>query len=67
MDIGHCRAEVRSQAAIYAVRATHQRGGQARVRALAAARNLTVFFPEAIVRAVIRAAAEGTRPAGSLS
>jgi hypothetical protein len=33
---------------------------------MAAARNLTVFFPEARVRAVIRAAAEGTRPtAGS--
>jgi hypothetical protein len=38
----------------------------ARDRALAAARNLTVFFPEARVRAVIRAAAEGTQPADSL-
>jgi 5-methylcytosine-specific restriction endonuclease McrA len=34
-------------------------------RALAEARNLTVFFPEARVRAVIRAAAEGTRPAAA--
>lgn len=65
MDIGRYRAEVRRRAAIYAVRATVQLGGQARDRALAAARNLTVFFPEATVHAVIRAAAEDTRPAGS--
>src|SRR5215469_2209878 len=66
MDIGEYRAEVRRRAAIYAVRATRQLDGAARERALAAARNLTVFFPEARVHAVIRAAAEGTRPAGSL-
>ena len=59
MDIGHYRAGVRRRAAIYAVRATRQLGGEARDRALAAARNLTVFFPEARVHAVIRAAAEG--------
>jgi hypothetical protein len=41
------------------VRATLQLGGEARGRALAAARNLTVFYPEARVHAVIRAAAEG--------
>jgi hypothetical protein len=59
MNIGHYRAGVRRRAAIYAVRATRQLGGQARGRALAAARNLTVFFPEARVHAVIRAAADG--------
>jgi hypothetical protein len=59
MDIGQYRAGVRRRAAIYAVRATRQLGGEARDRALAAARNLTVFFPEARVHAVIRAAAEG--------
>jgi len=58
MDIGQYRAGVRRRAAIYAVRATRQLGGEARDRALAAARNLTVFFPEARVHAVIRAAAE---------
>ena len=58
MNIGQYRAGVRRRAAIYAVRATLGAGGQARDRALAAARNLTVFFPEARVRAVIRAAAE---------
>ena len=62
MDIGHYRAGVRRRAAVYAVRATRQLGGQARDRALAAARNLTVFFPEAKVHAVIRAAAEATPP-----
>ena len=66
MDIGQYRAGVRRRAAIYAVRATRQLGGEARDRALAAARNLSVFFPEARVHAVIRAAAEGTRPADSL-
>ena len=60
MDIGHYHAGVRRRAAIYAVRATLQLDSQARDRALAAARNLTVFFPEAKVRAVIRAAAEGS-------
>ncbi len=63
MDIGQYRADVRRRAAIYAVRATRQAGGEARDRALAAARNLTVFFPEARVRAVIRAAAD--RPPGT--
>jgi len=58
MNIAQYRAGVRRRAAIYAVRATLGDGGQARDRALAAARNLTVFFPEARVRAVIRAAAE---------
>jgi hypothetical protein len=65
MDIGQYRTEVRRRAAIYAVRATRQRGGQARDRALAAARNLTVFFPEARIHALIRAAAGETPPAGS--
>ena len=65
MDIGHYRAGVRRRAAIYAVRATRQLGGEARDRALAAARTLTVFFPEAKVHAVIRAAAEGGRPAAA--
>ncbi len=67
MNIGHYRAEVRRRAAIYAVRATRLAGGEARDRALAAARNLTVFFPGARVHAVIRAAAEGSRAADSLS
>jgi hypothetical protein len=58
MDIGQYRAGVRRRAAKYAVRATRQLGGEARDRALAAARNLTVFFPEGRVHAVIRAAAE---------
>lgn len=61
MDIGQYRAGVRRRAAKYAVRSTLQLGGEARDRALAAARNLTVFFPEERVHAVIRAAAEGTR------
>jgi hypothetical protein len=59
MNIGQYHAGVRRRAAIYAVRSTLLSGGEARARALAAARNLTVFFPEARVRAVIRAAAEG--------
>ena len=61
MDIGHYRAGVRRRAAKYAVRSTLQLGGEARYRALAAARNLTVFFPEERVHAVIRAAAEGSQ------
>jgi len=65
MDIGQYRAGVRRRAAKYAVRATRQLGGEARDRALAAARNLTVFFPEGRVHAIIRAAAEGNQPAGS--
>ena len=60
MDIGQYRAGVRRRAAIYAVRSTLGAGGEARDRALAAARNLTVFFPEAKVRALIRAAANGS-------
>ena len=64
-DIGDYRAGVRRRAAVYAVRATRQLGGEARDRALAEARDLTVFFPEARVRALIRAAAEGTRPAAA--
>lgn len=60
MDIGHYHADVQRRAATYAVRATRQLGREARDRALAAARNLSVFYPEARVRAVIRAAAEGT-------
>jgi hypothetical protein len=55
MDIAQYRAGVRRRAATYAVRATRQLGGQGPV----AARNLTVFFPEGRVRAVIREAAEG--------
>jgi hypothetical protein len=62
MDIGQYRAGVRRRAATYAVRSTVGAGGEARDRALTAARNLTVFFPEARVRAVIRAAAK-TDPA----
>jgi HNH endonuclease len=56
MDVREYRAGVRRRAAIYAVRATRQLGAGARDRALAAARDLTVFFPESRVRAVIRAA-----------
>jgi hypothetical protein len=63
MDIGQYHAAVRRRAATYAVRATRQLDREARDRALATARNLTVFFPEERVRAVIRAAAEGIRPA----
>jgi HNH endonuclease len=64
MNIGQYRAAVRRRAATYAVRATRQLGGEARDRALAAARNLTVFFPERRVHAVIRAAAEGNLARG---
>jgi hypothetical protein len=60
MDIGQYRAGVRRRAAVYAVRATLQLGTEARDRALAAARNLTVFFPEREVRALVRAAAQGS-------
>lgn len=59
MNVEQYRAGVRRRAARYAVRATRQLGTEARGRALAAAGNLTVFFPEGRVRAVIRAAAEG--------
>jgi hypothetical protein len=59
MNIGQYRAGVRRRAVKYAVRSALQLGGQARERAVAAARNLTVFFPEGKVHAVIRAAAEG--------
>jgi hypothetical protein len=66
MNIGQYRAGVRRRATIFAVRETRQLGGEARDRALAAARNLTVFFPERRVHAVIRAAAEGDWPADTL-
>jgi hypothetical protein len=66
MDIGQYRATVRRRAARYAVRATRQLDSEARERALATARNLAVFFPEATVNAVIRAAVEGTGAADSL-
>src|SRR5215469_15136191 len=59
MDVEQYRAGVRRRAVQYALRATRQLGAEARDRALAAARNLTVFFPEGRVRAVIRAAAKG--------
>ena len=65
MDIGQYHAGVRRRAARYGVQVTRQLGGEARDRAMAAARNLTVFFPEASVHAVIRAAAEGSRPAAA--
>jgi hypothetical protein len=58
MDVGQYRAGVRRRAVKYALRATRQLGADARDRALAAARNLTVFFPESRVHAVIKAAAE---------
>jgi 5-methylcytosine-specific restriction endonuclease McrA len=60
MNIGAYRAGVRLRAAKYAVRATLQLDRAARDRALATARNLTVFFPEARVNALIRAAAAAT-------
>ncbi|MDR2984794.1 MAG: hypothetical protein LBV34_08130, partial [Nocardiopsaceae bacterium] len=60
MDIGQYHADVRRRAVKYAVRSTLWLGGDARDRALAAAKNLSVFFPEAKVHAVVRAAAEGT-------
>jgi hypothetical protein len=60
MDIVQYRAGVRRRAAAYALRATRQLDAEARSRAMAAARNLTVFFPEGRVHAVIRAAAEGS-------
>ena len=59
MNIEQYRAGVRRRAAKYALRATRRLGAEARGRALAAAGNLTVFFPEGRVHAVIRAAAEG--------
>ena len=59
-DVAQYRAGVRRRAAKYAVRATRHLGPDARDRGLAAARNLTVFFPEATVHAVIKAAAEGS-------
>jgi hypothetical protein len=60
MNIGDYRAGVRRRAAKYAVRATLQLDGAARDRALTTARNLSVFFPEARVNALIRAAAAQT-------
>lgn len=62
MDVGQYRAGVRRRAVKYALRATRQLGADARGRAVAAARNLTVFFPEGRVHALIRAAAEGEPP-----
>jgi HNH endonuclease len=62
MDIGQFRADVRRRAAVYAVRVTRQHGSEARDRALTAARNLTVFYPEAKVHALIRAASKGIAP-----
>jgi hypothetical protein len=67
MDIGQYRAGVRRRAAVYAVRATRQAGGEARDRALAAAKDLAVFFPEARVHAIIRAAAAGNPAPGQPS
>jgi hypothetical protein len=67
MDIGQYRAGVRRRAAVYAVRATRQAGGEARDRALAAAKDLAVFFPEARVQAIIRAAAAGNPAPGQPS
>ena len=65
MDIRQYHADVRRRATVYAVRATRQLDGEARGRAMAAAKNLTVFFPEARVHALVRAAADGIRPDGS--
>jgi hypothetical protein len=58
MDVGQYRAGVRRRAVKYALRVTRQLGAEARDRALAAARELTVFFPESEVHALIRAAAQ---------
>jgi hypothetical protein len=63
MDVGQYRAGVRRRAVTYALRVTRQLGADARDRALDTARNLTVFFPEGRVHAVIRAAAQDG-PAG---
>jgi HNH endonuclease len=63
MNVEQYRAGVRRRAAKYAVRATRRLDAGARGRALAAAGNLTVFFPEGRVHAIIRAAAEED-PAG---
>jgi hypothetical protein len=60
MDVVDYRAGVRRRAAKYALRATRHLDAAARDRARAAARNLTVFFPESAVHAVIRAAAAGS-------
>ena len=60
MHVEKYRAGVRRRAVKYALRETRQLGAEARDRAVAAARNLTVFFPEAAVNAVIRAAVEET-------
>jgi hypothetical protein len=60
MDVEKYRAGVRRRAVKFALRETRQLGAEARDRAMAAARNLTVFYPDATVNAVIRAAAEGT-------
>lgn len=64
MNIEQYRAEVRRRAVKYALRVSRPLGAEARGRALAAARNLTVFFPEARVHAAIRAAAADTGSRG---
>jgi hypothetical protein len=59
MNIEEYRTAVRRRAAKFALRAARPLGAEARDRALAAARNLTVFFPESRVHAAIREAADG--------
>jgi len=66
MDIGQFRAGVRRRAAKYAVRVTVQLGGEARGRAMAAARNLTVFFPREGFMPSSGRRRKGTQPADSL-
>ena len=58
MSVEQYRAGVRRRAIRYARRVANPLGAEARSRAMAAARDLTVFFPDAAVNAVIRAAAE---------
>lgn len=60
MEVGKYRAGVRYRAARYARRVATPLGADARARAMAAAANLAVFYPDARVNALIRAAAEGT-------
>jgi 5-methylcytosine-specific restriction endonuclease McrA len=56
MNVEQYRSGVRRRAVTYALRASRPLGAEARGRALVAARNLTVFFPEGKVHAAIRAA-----------
>jgi HNH endonuclease len=65
MDVGQYHAGVRRRAVKYALRVTRQLSADARERAMTAARNLTVFFPEGSVHAVIRAAAAENPAAGN--